>query len=121
MVKNTVALLAGLYSLAPRFLRQKYIGVTVWTKHSHERGKSCSTSLMRIHRLIHQMQYLIRASSNLFLLCSSLGICNVRRPGIGGICVGARMNVTLSIVSDGLQSRRLDTPEGCEIVVDLVI
>ena len=32
-----------------------------------------------------------------------------------------RMNVTLPIVSDGLQSRRLDTPERCEIVVNLII
>ena len=32
-----------------------------------------------------------------------------------------RMNVTLPIVSDGLQSRRLDTPERCKIVVNLII
>src|SRR6266436_3756807 len=39
-----------------------------------KRGNSSSTSLMHIYRLIHQMQYLIRAPSTLRLLCSSSGI-----------------------------------------------
>src|SRR5947209_3188329 len=56
-----------------------------------KRGESSFTSLMRIYRLIHQIQYLIHAPSNLSLLCSSSGICNIKWPGIGGLCVRVRM------------------------------